>query len=77
MSAKPSSVRVGTITTMREVGSIAGECPACGCYHVNAESVLVEILCEDGEPCAPGETGRVSQSGKFEDFLSLVPRLRS
>jgi phenylacetate-CoA ligase len=42
-----------------EVGSIASECPHCGYYHVDAEALVVEILRDDGAPCAPGETGRV------------------
>lgn len=42
-----------------EVGSIATECPHCAHYHVAAESVIVEILDEEGSPCAPGQIGRV------------------
>ena len=42
-----------------EVGSIATECPFCGHYHVAAESVLVEIVNEEGRACASGEIGRV------------------
>jgi phenylacetate-CoA ligase len=42
-----------------EAGSIASECPHCGLYHIDAEALVVEILHDDGAPCAPGETGRV------------------
>lgn len=42
-----------------EVGSIALQCPASGLYHVQAESLLVEVLDADGAACAPGATGRV------------------
>ena len=56
----------------QEVGGIAGECPACGCYHVNAESVLVEILREDGEPCAPGETGRVVLTSLYNYAMPFI-----
>ena len=42
-----------------EVGYIALQCPASTAYHVQAESVLVEVLRDDGSPCAPGEVGRV------------------
>ncbi len=43
-----------------EVSLIAIECPdAPGSYHVQSESVLVEILDARGEPCAIGEPGRV------------------
>jgi phenylacetate-CoA ligase len=43
----------------QEVGSIALQCPDGGGYHANAESLIVEVLDDDGEPCGPGETGRV------------------
>ena len=41
-----------------EAGYIALQCPL-GAYHVQAENLLVEILGENGEACAPGEIGRV------------------
>lgn len=43
----------------QEAGLLASQCPDCGNYHVHAESVLLEVLGEDGIPCPPGETGRV------------------
>lgn len=43
----------------QEAGLLASQCPDCGHYHVQAESVLLEILDRDGSPCSPGETGRV------------------
>jgi len=45
--------------TAQEVGYIALQCPGYEHYHVQSENVLVEILREDGEPCAPGEVGKV------------------
>jgi len=42
-----------------ELGMIALQCPDHTHYHVQSENVLVEILSEDGTPCAPGEVGRV------------------
>jgi phenylacetate-CoA ligase len=44
--------------TSQEVGYIACECPAAPLYHV-METVIVEILDEDGAPCRASETGRV------------------
>ena len=41
-----------------EVGAIAYECER-GLLHVMSESVLVEVLKEDGSPVAAGETGEV------------------
>ena len=43
----------------REAGYIALQCPKHDHYHVQSEVTFVEILDEAGEPCAPGEIGRV------------------
>ena len=42
-----------------EVGYIALQCPDHEHYHVQAESLLVEVLNDQGKPCAPGEVGKV------------------
>ena len=42
-----------------EVGYIALQCPQHEHYHVQAESVLVEVLDDRGAPCLPGQVGRV------------------
>ncbi len=42
----------------KEAGAIAQRCPE-GSLHVNAESVLVEIVDETGRPVAEGESGRL------------------
>jgi len=51
--------RVFDCYSSEEVGTIALECPASGLYHVMAESLIVEVLDEQGNPCRPGETGRL------------------
>jgi len=43
----------------QETGYIALQCPQHEHYHVQAESLLVEILDEAGRPCRAGQTGRV------------------
>lgn len=43
----------------REVGYLALQCPEAGHYHLQSETVLVEILDRQGRACAPGEIGRV------------------
>ena len=42
-----------------EVGMIALQCPEHPHYHFQSESLLIEILDDAGEPCAPGRIGRV------------------
>ena len=43
----------------REFGDIAIECTHQNGLHINMESFIVEILDNDGNPCAPGEEGRL------------------
>ena len=38
---------------------MAIECFDAPVYHVQSETCLLEVLDEDGNPCGPGETGRV------------------
>ena len=42
-----------------ELGYLALQCPEHDHYHVQSEGVLLEVLDDDGKPCAPGEIGRV------------------
>lgn len=43
-----------------EMGYIALQCPDGGdLYHVMAESVIVEVVDDEGQPCGEGESGRV------------------
>jgi phenylacetate-CoA ligase len=50
---------VTDIYSTREAGYLALQCPEHEHYHVQSEGVFLEVLREDGEPCAPGEVGRV------------------
>jgi phenylacetate-CoA ligase len=43
----------------REVGDIANEAPDADGLIVNSDRLFVEILDDEGEPCAPGEQGEV------------------
>lgn len=42
-----------------EIGIMALQCPESENLHVQSESVLLEVLGDDGTPCLPGEVGRV------------------
>lgn len=56
-----------------EVGCISLECPGTGLQHTIAETLLVEVLNEQGEQCQPGELGRVV----ITDFYnSISPMIR-
>jgi phenylacetate-CoA ligase len=53
-------VPVIDIYSTREAGYLALQCPDHpGHHHIQSEGVRVEVLRDDGTPCAPGETGRV------------------
>ncbi len=45
--------------TCQEAGYLALQCPDHEHYHVQSENVLLEVLDQTGNPCGPGETGRV------------------
>jgi phenylacetate-CoA ligase len=45
--------------TCQEAGYLALQCPDHPHYHVQSENVLLEVVDDQGLPCAPGEVGRV------------------
>ena len=57
--AESWQVRVSDMYSANEVGHIAFRCLEGNQLHVQSELILVEILDEQGQPCATGETGRV------------------
>lgn len=59
--------------SMVEAGYVALQCPKHEHYHVQSESVLVEILDDDDRPCKPGEVGRVVLSS-LHNFASPLIR---
>ncbi len=42
-----------------EAGYLASPCPQGHGLHIHAENVLLEVLTDEGRPCAPGQTGNV------------------
>lgn len=52
-------VKVVDMYTSQEAGYLALQCPEYDHYHVQSEGVLVELLDDDGRPCAPGAIGKV------------------
>lgn len=52
-------VKIVDSYSSEELGYIALQCPAGENYHVQSESLIVEVLDESGAPCAPGAIGQV------------------
>lgn len=52
-------VPIKDMYSAQEVGYIALQCPETEHYHVQSESLLVEVLDPFGRNCLPGEVGRV------------------
>ena len=52
-------VPVKTTYSCCEAGYVASPCPQGHGLHVHAENVILEVLDASGNPCRPGETGRV------------------
>jgi phenylacetate-CoA ligase len=55
-----------------ELGYIALQCPRLAGYHVQSESLIVEVLDDAGRPCAPGETGLVVVSSLHNFAMPLL-----
>lgn len=52
-------LKVADMYSADEAGYVALQCPEHEHYHVQSEDLLVEVLDDDGQACAPGQTGRV------------------
>ena len=65
-------VEVVDAYSANEAGYIALQCPGRDHYHVQSEGVLLEILKDDGTPCAPGEIGRVVTTGLHNFAMPLI-----
>jgi phenylacetate-CoA ligase len=53
------SAPLADIYTCEEAGYLALQCPGQDHYHVQSENVRIEIVDEAGNPCPPGQSGRV------------------
>lgn len=58
--------------TSFEGGCLAWECEKCRGYHMNSDSIIIEIL-KDGRPVSPGEEGEVVITNLH---LSAMPFIR-
>ncbi len=71
-SGKAWNAPVIDIYSAEEVGVIAHQCPQSEQLHVQAESILVEVIDETGAACAPGEVGRVVVTPLFNYAMPLL-----
>ncbi len=55
-----------------EFANLACQCPGHEHYLVHAENAYLEVLREDGSPCAPGETGRVVVTALHNFAMPLI-----
>jgi len=56
----------------QEVGYMALQCPNHEHYHVQSETVLLEVLDENGGRCGPGEVGRVVVTALHNFAMPLI-----
>jgi phenylacetate-CoA ligase len=56
----------------QELGYLALQCPDCAQYHVQSESVFVEIIDESGAPCSAGKSGRVIVTDLHNFAMPLI-----
>jgi len=67
------NVPVTDLYSSEEVGVIALQCASgSGLYHVQSESVMVEVLDDAGRPCAPWTIGRVVVSSLHNFAMPLL-----
>jgi len=64
--------KVSDIYSCQELGYIALKCPHGDHYHVQSESVFVEILDHNGVQCSPGEMGRVVVTALHNKVMPLI-----
>ncbi len=57
---------------LNEIGIVASRCPEGGRYHVHTEHCLVEIVDDNGQPCRPGETGRILVTTLTNSAMPLI-----
>lgn len=65
------SRRVFNLYGSQEGSHLAYECSA-GQLHVHPACGIIEILNDEGEPCAPGEVGRVVVTGLIRKTMPLI-----
>jgi phenylacetate-CoA ligase len=65
-------VELKDIYSAQELGYLALQCPEQAHYHGQDETVLLEVLRDDGTPCAAGEVGRVVATPLHNFAMPLI-----
>ncbi len=65
-------VAIADVYSAEEVGYMALQCPEYGSYHLQSESLFLEILADDGRPCREGEMGQVVVSPLHNFAMPLL-----
>jgi phenylacetate-coenzyme A ligase PaaK-like adenylate-forming protein len=68
--------RVINILSSTEGGVIAIQCPDSPNLHLQSETVLVEVLADDGQPCRAGEAGEIVVTPMY-NYASPLIRYRT
>lgn len=55
-----------------ELEAMAWQCEVKGGYHVDADSVIMQFLDEDGEEVSPGETGEIVCTSLFNYAMPII-----
>ena len=65
-------LEIADLYSTQENGYLAFQCPEQDAYHVQSESVLLEVLDEAGAPCKPGQAGCVVVTGLHNFAMPLL-----
>ena len=68
----PQGVNIADMYSSEEVGYIALQCPKGEHYHVQSESLFVEVIDDEGNPCGPGQVGRVIVTALHNYAMPLI-----
>lgn len=66
------NVPVVDVYSCQELGYLALQCPKHDHYHVQSETVLLEVLDDEGQPCHPGQVGQVVVTSLHNFAMPLI-----
>lgn len=67
-----TGVDMEDIYSSNEVGCISLECPGTGLQHIMTDTLIVEVLNEQGEQCQEGEVGRVVVTDFYNTMNPII-----